>query len=132
MKTLKVFTDGASKGNPGPAAIGAVVIDGNKEIEISEPIGVATNNVAEYRAAIRALEIAIKLKADAIELYSDSELLIRQLKGIYKVKDSKLLKLYQRIQNLLGQFKDYTITHIPRQMNSRADSLARKALMGDE
>lgn len=129
MKTLKVFTDGASRGNPGPAGIGVVIIDGNKKIEISQLIGITTNNVAEYKAVIAALKKAIELQGDSVELYSDSELLVRQLNGIYKVRDKALLRLWQEIKALLKKFKTCTITHIPRQENYLADKLAREALV---
>jgi ribonuclease HI len=127
MRTLKIFTDGASSGNPGPAGIGAVVING-REIEISQSIGIATNNVAEYKAAIIALEKAIELKAEAVEIYSDSELLVRQLKGIYKVRDKELLNLWEKVHKLLQRFKAYSINYIPREDNRRADRLARQAI----
>jgi ribonuclease HI len=127
-KVLRVFTDGASKGNPGPSGIGVVLVDGKREIEISKSIGTATNNIAEYKAVIAGLEKALELKAEAVELYSDSELLVRQLKGIYKVRDKKLLKLWEQTNNLLARFKTYKLNHIPRERNVRADSLARQAI----
>jgi len=127
MRTLKIFTDGASRGNPGPAGIGAVVING-REIEISQSIGIATNNVAEYKATIIALQKAIELKAEAVEIYSDSELLVRQLKGIYKVRDKELLNLWEKTHKLLQRFKAYSINYIPREDNRRADRLARQAI----
>lgn len=128
MKILKIFTDGASSGNPGPAGIGVVITDGKKEIEISRPIGKATNNIAEYRALIAGLEAAHELKAEAVEIYADSELLVKQIKGLYKVRDKKLLVLWQRAMRLLSFFKSYAITHIPREENRKADRLAREAL----
>ncbi|MCX7794023.1 MAG: ribonuclease HI family protein [Thermodesulfovibrionales bacterium] len=128
MKTVKIFSDGASRGNPGPAGIGVVIAEDKKEIEISRPIGRATNNIAEYMALIAGLEAAHRLKAEAVEIYSDSELLVKQIKGLYKVRDKKLLALWQRVNRLLGLFKAYTITHIPREENRKADSLARQAL----
>lgn len=128
MKTVKIFSDGASSGNPGPAAIGVVITDGKREIEISRPIGRATNNIAEYKALIAGLEIARDLNADAVEIYADSELLVKQVKGLYKVKDIKLLGLWRMVNKLLSFFKTYSITHIPREQNKKADSLARQAL----
>lgn len=128
MKTVKIFSDGASSGNPGPAAIGVVITDGKREIEISRPIGRATNNIAEYKALIAGLEIARDLNADAVEIYADSELLVKQVKGFYKVKDIKLLGLWRMVNKLLSFFKTYSITHIPREQNKKADSLARQAL----
>lgn len=128
MKTVKIFSDGASSGNPGPAAIGVVITDGKREIEISRPIGRATNNIAEYKALIAGLEIARDLNADAVEIYADSELLVKQVKGLYKVKDIKLLGLWRMVNKLLSFFKTYSITHIPREQNKKADRLARQAL----
>ncbi|MFN3739822.1 MAG: ribonuclease HI family protein [Thermodesulfovibrionales bacterium] len=128
MKALKLFSDGASSGNPGPAGIGVVIMDGKEEIEISKPIGIATNNVAEYRALIAGLEKAIKLGAEAVEIYADSELVVRQIKGLYKVRDEDLLRLWKKTNDLLRRFKSYSITHIPREENRKADRLARQAL----
>lgn len=128
MKTVKIFSDGASSGNPGPAAIGVVITDGKREIEISRPIGRATNNMAEYKALIAGLEIARDLNADAVEIYADSELLVKQVKGLYKVKDIKLLGLWRMVNKLLSFFKTYSITRIPREQNRKADQLARQAL----
>lgn len=128
MKTVKIFTDGASSGNPGPSGIGVVITDGKREIEISRPIGRATNNIAEYRALIAGLEIARDLNAEAVEIYADSELLVKQIKGLYKVRDIKLLNLWHMVNRLLSFFKTYSITHITREENWKADRLARQAL----
>lgn len=128
MNVLKLFSDGASSGNPGPAGIGVIITDGKQEIEISKPIGIATNNIAEYRALIAGLEKAIELKAEAVEIYADSELLVRQIKGLYKVRDEDLLRLWKKTKDLLRRFKYYSITHIPREENKKADRLARQAL----
>ncbi len=128
MNVLKLFSDGASSGNPGPAGIGVVITDGKEEIEISKPIGIATNNIAEYRALIAGLKKALELRAEAVEIYADSELLVRQIKGLYKVRDKELLRLWKKTKDLLGHFKSYSITHIPREENRRADRLARQAL----
>lgn len=128
MKTVRIFTDGASRGNPGPAGIGVVVSDGKREIEISRPIGRTTNNVAEYRALIAGLELARELKAETVELYTDSELLVKQIKGLYRVRDRKLQGLWQEVVRLLSHFKSYSIIHIPREENTRADRLANQAL----
>ncbi len=128
MNILKLFSDGASSGNPGPAGIGVVITDGEQEIEISKPIGIATNNIAEYRALIAGLEKAIELRAEAVEIYADSELLVRQIKGLYKVRDEDLLRLWKKTNDLLRRFKSYSINHIPREENKKADRLARQAL----
>ena len=132
MKIEKViiFTDGAADPNPGPAAIGAVIKDeaGRILARISQRIGRATNNQAEYQAIISALEKAIKLGARRVDLYSDSELVVKQLNGSYRVKAPALKPLYQQVKKLQGLFEHFTVTHIPRQRNSEADNLANKAL----
>ena len=96
MKKLKIFCDGASRGNPGPSGIGYVILDpsGKSLKEGSDFLGIRTNNQAEYYAAIRALEEAIELDAEEIELYTDSDLLVKQLKGEYQVRDPELKTLY--------------------------------------
>lgn len=127
---MKLYFDGASSGNPGPAGIGVVLYDdaGNLVKEISEPIGVATNNVAEYKALIRGLEEARARGCEVIEAYSDSELLVRQLKGQYRVRNEHLQSLYRRAQALLDLFKAVQVQHIPRTRNQRADELAKAAV----
>lgn len=122
-----LFTDGASAGNPGAAGVGAVVKFGGEEYEISEPIGIATNNVAEYRALIRGLEEARLLGAEEVAAHLDSELLVRQLKGIYRVKNPGLLPLYEKAVGLLRSFARASVSHVPRDRNKRADALAKKA-----
>ena len=132
MKIEKViiFTDGAADPNPGPAAIGAVIKDeaGRILARISQRIGRATNNQAEYQAIISALEKAIKLGARRVDLYSDSELVVRQINGRYRVKNAALKPSYRQVKQLQGLFEHFTVTHIPRQRNSEADNLANKAL----
>jgi ribonuclease HI len=127
---LIIYTDGASSGNPGPSAIGAVIRDGQGRVisRISRAIGRATNNQAEYRAIIAALEEAIKLGAGAVDIKSDSELVVKQLKGRYRVKKATLRPLYQEVVKLVGSLEAFTITHIPREQNREADRLANKAL----
>ena len=127
---MRIFTDGASRGNPGPAAIGAIIKDtgGNLITSISQPIGRATNNQAEYRAIITALEQAINLGVSQVEIRSDSELVTRQINGQYRVKTASLRPLYLKVKQLQGQLKGFAITHIPRQQNREADRLANMAL----
>ncbi len=124
--------DGASKGNPGPASIGiAFYKNGNeKELlkEVSEPIGNQTNNYAEYSALIRALEISIEEGFTKVEILSDSELVVKQINKIYKVKDPEIKELYERAVNLSKNLNSFKITHIPREQNSKADKLANSAL----
>lgn len=123
----KLYCDGASRGNPGEAGIGCLILIDNKKIEISEYIGKTTNNVAEYKAIIRGLEETLKEGVDTIEIYSDSELLVRQINGIYKVKNKNLIPLNQKVKELINKFKKYSLIHINREDNSEADKLAKKA-----
>jgi len=129
-KRVVIFTDGVAGPNPGPAAIGATIKDeqGRLITTISQPIGHATNNQAEYRAIIAALESAISLGADQVEMRSDSELVVRQINGRYRVKNAALKPLFQKVKQLQRRFEGFTITHVPRQQNREADSLAGKAL----
>jgi ribonuclease HI len=130
IKKVVIKTDGRSQGNPGPAAIGATIKDERSKLiaSISQPIGRATNNQAEYRAIIAALEKAIGLGADQVDIRSDSELAVNQINGRYRLKNPALKSLYQQVKQLQSHFKGFTITHIPRQQNREADSLAGKAL----
>lgn len=132
MKTNRVVinADGAADPNPGPAAIGATIKDQHGKLiaSISQSIGRATNNQAEYRAIIAALEKAIQLGAAQVEIRSDSELVVRQLNGRYRVKKATLRLLYQQVISLLNHFQGVTITHVPREQNTEADSLANAAL----
>jgi len=132
VKTERViiFTDGVSRGNPGLAAIGAALKDeqGGLITSISQAIGRATNNEAEYRAVIAGLEKAIRLGAKQVDMHSDSELVVRQINGRYRVKKASLKPLYQQVKRHQNQLEGFTITHIPRQKNKEADSLANMAL----
>ena len=127
---LIINTDGLSKGNPGPAAIGATIKDerGKMLATISQRIGITTNNVAEYKALIAALQKAIKLKGTQVEIRADSELMIRQLKGRYKVKSEGLKPLYIEVTQLLVKFEGVTLKYIPRELNTEADKLANDAV----
>ena len=125
-----VYTDGASRGNPGPAAIGVVIFD-DKDREchrISEAIGRATNNEAEYRAAIAGLEAALALGARHVELRMDSELVVRQLDSRYRVRNPGLKRLFARMKDLRWRFASFTAIAIPREENDLADKLANQAL----
>jgi ribonuclease HI len=130
LKKVVIRSDGVSRGNPGPAAIGAIIRDerGRLLASISQPIGRATNNQAEYRAIIAALEKALALGARQVELNSDSELMVRQIKGQYRVRKEALRPLYQRVKELQSRLEGFTIKHIPRQQNREADKLANAAL----
>ena len=127
---LIINTDGLSKGNPGTAAIGATIKDerGKMLATISQRIGSTTNNVAEYTALIVALQKALKLKGTQVEIRSDSELMIKQLNGRYKIKSPGLRPLYLEAAKLLGQFETVSLKHIPRELNAAADKLANDAV----
>ncbi|MBI2168847.1 MAG: ribonuclease HI family protein [Actinobacteria bacterium] len=130
---LIVFADGGARGNPGPAAIGAVVVDPSTEppnivATVSEAIGVATNNVAEYRAVIAGLEAAAEAGARSVELRADSQLVIRHLDGSYRVKNPGLRVLYDEAVGLLARFADVRLVHVPREQNTDADALVNAAL----
>ena len=125
-ETLVAYVDGAARGNPGPAGIGVVLSDpeGNVLKEIAEPLGRTTNNVAEYTALIRALEEARALGCSRISVYTDSELMARQISGQYRVKTEHLFPLYQRVTLLLTAFDRASVTHVRREHNKRADQLS--------
>jgi ribonuclease HI len=127
---LVVHVDGGARGNPGPAAIGVVVSepDGTVIDELGELIGVATNNVAEYKALIRGLERARALGADEIEIVNDSELVARQLTGVYKVKHPAMKPLYLDAIEALRGFGTWRIRSVPRAQNAHADELVNAAL----
>jgi ribonuclease HI len=129
-RVLEAWTDGASRGNPGPAAIGIVFRQkqGEPLCSHAETIGRATNNVAEYRAVVRALEFCRSWRIKKLDLYLDSELIARQLNGVYRVKSQTLLPLYQRAVFLARGFQSFGIHHVPRQKNAHADYLASRVL----
>jgi len=130
MKKLIIYTDGGARGNPGPAAIGVVV--GDKSY--GEAIGNTTNNIAEYKALIFGLKKAKSLlggkKAEEtdIEVRSDSELIVSQLKGEYKIKEENLKPLFIDVWNLKQDFKSVSFIHVPREKNREADKLVNQAL----
>jgi ribonuclease H / adenosylcobalamin/alpha-ribazole phosphatase len=124
--SVVVSCDGAARGNPGPAGIGVVVSthDGTVLEELGEGIGPATNNVAEYRAAIAGLELAAKHGAKRVHLRSDSRLLIEQLAGRWKVKNPPLQRLHEEARALIKGFEKVTLEHVPRERNKEADRMA--------
>jgi len=130
IRKAVIHTDGAAEPNPGPAAIGATIKDeqGRLIARISQRIGITTNNQAEYRAIIAALEHAISLGVNRVEMRSDSELVVKQINGKYRVKKAALKPLYHRVKQLQRQLQGFTITHIPREQNIEADELANIAL----
>jgi ribonuclease HI len=129
---LVLHVDGGARGNPGPAAIGVVVSapDGEVLDEVAETIGVATNNVAEYRAVLRGLERAEALGASEVEIVGDSELVAKQLTGAYKVKHPAMKPLYEQATSALRRFGRWRIRTVPRAQNARADALVNAALDG--
>ncbi|HEX7058353.1 MAG TPA: ribonuclease HI family protein [Solirubrobacterales bacterium] len=132
MAKLTVNVDGGARGNPGPAAIAAVVRNAGGEIlqERGEAIGRATNNVAEYRALLLGIAMAAELGASELELIGDSELVVRQVQGTYKVKDAALRKLHSEVKRALGPFEAWSIRHVRREHNAEADRLVNEALDG--
>lgn len=130
MSTVIIHTDGASKGNPGDAGIGVVISDQRGRVigEVSEYIGRATNNVAEYTALIRGLEEARRLGASAVRISTDSELLARQITGRYRVKSPTLRPLHETLMRALSEFGEVSVSHVLRDLNARADRLANDAV----
>ncbi|MBC8123818.1 MAG: ribonuclease HI family protein [Gemmatimonadaceae bacterium] len=130
MTKILIYSDGASRGNPGPAGAGAVLIgeDGGILATEYQYLGTATNNLAEYSGAILGLQKAIELGATQVTLRADSELLIKQLKGQYKVKNEGLKPLYQQALSLLKNFKGVVLEHVPREANKLADRAANQAI----
>ena len=130
MKEVRIWMDGACRGNPGPASVGAVIRSAAGSVlrEISECLGHTTNNVAEYSALIRALEEAKALGARRVEAFSDSQLLVRQMSGQYRVKHPGLKPLHLRAAELARGFEQFSFTHVPREENRDADRLANEAL----
>jgi ribonuclease HI len=127
---IRIHIDGAARGNPGPAGVGVVIIgpDGAVAERLHRGIGETTNNVAEYRALLLALERAQVLGYADIEVYSDSELLVRQLQGRYQVKHPVLRELYALARKHIGTFRHFGIQHVPREQNAEADALANHGI----
>jgi len=124
-----VYFDGACRGNPGPAAVGWVVVtSGGIVTEGGTHIGETTNNCAEYEALIRALEVADAYGFEAVDVRGDSELIIRQVHGEYDVNDPSLREYRVRVLELLDRFEEWSLSHVPRDVNERADELATEAL----
>ncbi len=124
-----MYTDGASKGNPGPAGVGVVILspEGDEEY-LKAYLGHATNNQAEYEALILGLDRLLDKGVKRVIIKSDSELLVRQLKGKYKVRNPGLKSRFDKVRELLNQLEEYDIFHIRREENSRADKLANEAI----
>jgi len=137
-RSFVVRTDGAARGNPGPASLGAVLIDASRadardpgatgDASISEYLGVQTNNVAEYTGVVRALALAERLGADEVDLLLDSKLIVEQLAGRWRVRDAKLAPLHAEARRYLAGFRRWTARHVPRAQNGAADALANEAI----
>lgn len=136
MKKITIFTDGGSRGNPGPAAVGAQILDAENTVlkEVSETIGNATNNYAEYFAVIRGLQVAKEIlgknsKETLVEIKLDSELVKKQLNAEYQIKEAGLVPLFIEIHNMrVASFPNLTLTHVRREFNKEADRLVNEAL----
>jgi len=127
---IKVFTDGGARGNPGPAAVGIVILDekDNLIIQSKKYIGITTNNVAEYSALIEALELLKEIDAFRIIFYTDSSLVYNQIKGLWKIKSPDMKLLNEQAKKMLSSLPNYNIVHIPREKNKDADKLVNEAL----
>ena len=127
---ILIHTDGGSRGNPGPAAAGFVLTNESKKLLLAKAVflGDATNNVAEYNGLIKALEMAKKLNARTIEAFSDSELMVKQINGQYRVKNAGLKPLYGKCLDSLAEFESWQLSYIARDKNKKADAMVNKAL----
>jgi ribonuclease HI len=130
QKSLRLFTDGAARGNPGPAGLGVVIEDdeGLRLRGLCRYIGKATNNQAEYLAIIEGLRAVEEWKPDRLEIYLDSKLVVEQLAGRYRVKNAELAPLHRQASELLARFPGVQVKHVPREKNKGADALANKAI----
>lgn len=132
-KHLVIYVDGACRGNPGPAGIGVYILENEKPVkELSRPIGPATNNIAEYSALIAALEEASRMRAGTLDIFTDSELMYKQLIGQYKIKDLKLKPLFDQARRLAARFDDVRLQHVLRNKNKEADRLATDAIKNEQ
>jgi ribonuclease HI len=132
VSRVTVNVDGGARGNPGPAAIGVVLRDEDGRVleEVGETIGEATNNVAEYKALLRGIDLAGTHEATELELIGDSELVVRQVEGRYKVKNAGMKELHAEVKRALGAFDSWSIRHVRRAENADADRLVNQALDG--
>ncbi|MDP9068926.1 MAG: ribonuclease HI family protein [Actinomycetota bacterium] len=130
MNRATLYTDGGARGNPGPAGIGVVLRDENGDVvgEIARGIGDATNNVAEYEALIAGLELALESGVRDIEIYMDSELVVSQLLGRWKIKKDTLRPLAVKARALMGRFDSFSLSHVARELNADADRLANQGM----
>jgi ribonuclease HI len=126
----RLHTDGGARGNPGPAGIGAILFDadGNVIGELAEGIGAATNNVAEYTALLEGLDLALRKGVTDVDVYLDSQLVVSQVKGEWKIKNERLRALAAKAQSLLSKFDTAALHHVPREKNADADKLANQGM----
>ena len=127
---MRVYSDGAARGNPGPAGAGAVLVEPNGQVvdRIGKYLGIQTNNFAEYMGLLLGLRRVKELGVQEVEVYADSELMIRQLAGRYQVKSASLRPLYEEALELLNGFSRVKLVHVPREMNSAADEMSNRAI----
>lgn len=127
---LVIFCDGGSRGNPGKAGLGSIIYDDKKNVlkEISKFLGIATNNQAEYKAVLEGIKEAKRLKAKRIKFFLDSELIVKQMSGEYRVKNKDLAVIYLDIRQRMLEFESVDFTHVPREQNKEADRLANLAM----
>ncbi len=129
MTKFILYTDGASSSNPGPSGIGFVVYKNDKKIfEGSKYIGISTNNQAEYTALVEGLRFLISKNIKEVDVFLDSQLVVKQLNGAYKVRNTYIKKLFYRVVSLMKEFKGISIKYIPREKNKEADKLAKSAI----
>ena len=127
--SIEIYTDGAARGNPGPAGIGVILRNDEKILlEVSDYIGETTNNIAEYTALIRGLEEAIDMDEKSVRVFCDSELIVKQINGEYRVKNEGLAPLYNNVKALIHKFKKIEIFYISRENNKEADKLANRGI----
>lgn len=128
--TLRLYTDGAARGNPGPAGLGVVIEDGEgmRLRGLTRYIGIATNNRAEYLALIEGLSAVREWRPDRLEVYLDSKLVVEQVNGAWKIKNQELMPLLRTVQGLLREFPEVEVRHVPRDKNKGADALANRAI----
>lgn len=130
MKTYTCYVDGASRGNPGPAGIGIVIFDATGKIvaQVNKYIGIVTNNVAEYQALILALDTCLKFTTETVKIFIDSELILKQVKGIFRVREMHLKQLLNDVISRMSKFNCVEFKYIPRNKNKLADKLANVAI----
>jgi len=130
LRRIRVYSDGAARGNPGPAGAGAVLVEPSGAVveRVGKYLGTQTNNFAEYMGLILGLQRARALGVSEVEVFADNELMIRQLSGRYQVKSPSLRPLYEQAVQLLNEFSRFKLVHVPRQMNAAADEMSTKAI----